>query len=481
MQVKGPRVTGFIGRQQELSALVSRLAQVRESGQGLLLTVRGRRQVGKSSIVERFLSTQGAPSAFFSATSGAGAAAELTDFSALVAGSSLEAAALFASASVTSWDGAFTLLAQATTRPSVVVLDEVPYLLGGDPTMEGTLQRLWDRRLSRVPLLVILVGSDLSVMELLGAYDRPLYGRAREMVVEPFSVAETAQMVGLAAADAFDAQLVTGGFPRIASEWRDGEDTLGFVRRQLEDSTAPLVVVGERALNAQFPPGLQAGEVLRAVGSGAVTFASLRERTGLNEGSLTRTLRVLVDGKRVVTEAQPLSGRREHRRLYLVGDAYLRFWLRFLGPNLPLLLRGRGALVSDLVARDWPVYRGQAVEPVVRASLERLLPDPRLGQALHVGSYWSRDGRVEVDLVGADRAGAPAAVHFVGSVKWREQAPFDRRDIHALVTQRAAVPGAETAVLVGVSRSGFASDGLDAAFTPQDLIAAWTPAPTTPA
>lgn len=473
-------MAGFIGRRRELAALRSRLVQVRDSGEGLLLSLRGRRQVGKSSIVERFLLDEQVPGAFFSATSGATSKSELAAFADSVANSSLQAAPLFASAQVTTWDGAFTLLAESTTRPSVVVLDEVPYLLGGDPALEGTLQRIWDRRLSRVPLLLILVGSDLSVMELLGGYDRPLYGRVREMVVEPFSVAETAEMLGLRAAAAFDAQLVTGGFPRIASEWQAADDATGFVRRQLTDSTAPLVVVGERALGAEFPPGLQAGEVLRAVGAGATTFASIKERTGLNDGSLTRTLHVLTTDKRVVTQAQPLSTRRENRRLYLVGDPYLRFWLRFLGPNLPLILRGRAALVADLIARDWSVYRGQAVEPLVRASLERLLPDPRLGSALHVGSYWSRDNRVEVDLVGAAEPAAPTAVSFVGSVKWREQSPFDRRDVHALVAQRTAVPGAETAALVGVSRSGFVSDELDAAFDPDALLGAWSadgPAP----
>lgn len=144
-----------------------------------------------------------------------------------------------------------------------------------------------------------------------------------------------------------------------------------------------------------------------------------------------------------------------------------------MGPNLPLLLRGRGALVAELIVGDWPTYRGHAVEPLVRASLERLLPDERLGPALQVGSYWSRDNRVEVDLVGAAGPTAPAAVAFLGSVKWREQAPFDRRDVHALVAQRTAVPGAEAAVLVGVSRSGFTTAELDATFGPEDLLHAW--------
>ena len=40
------------------------------------------------------------------------------------------------------------------------------------------------------------------------------------MVVEPFGPHETAEMLDLPAADAFDAQLVLGGFPQITQEWR---------------------------------------------------------------------------------------------------------------------------------------------------------------------------------------------------------------------------------------------------------------------
>ncbi len=50
---------------------------------------------------------------------------------------------------------------------------------------------------------------------------------------------------------------------------------------------------------------------------------------------------------------------------YTVLDPYLRFWLRFVGPRLAELSRGRSDLVVARVPRDWNAYRGRAVEPVV--------------------------------------------------------------------------------------------------------------------
>ena len=86
---------------------------------------------------------------------------------------------------------------------------------------------------------------------------------------------------------------------------------------------------------------------------------------------------------------------------------------------------------------------------------------------------WSRTGDVEVDLVGADRPEAPAVVGFVGSVKWRENSPFSRVDLRALAAAAEQVPGAASAALVGVSRSGFSTEELDVALTPEDLLRAW--------
>ncbi|MGH8905221.1 MAG: ATP-binding protein [Egibacteraceae bacterium] len=463
----------FVGRSAELAALNEHLDQVRGSGEGRFLSVRGRRQVGKSRLIEEFLGQAGVPSIFFTATKSASPDEELRSFARDVQESSLEAAPLFAEVDFQGWEPMLRLLAAHVKVPTIAAIDELPFLVEGDPSLEGVLQKVWDRQLSRVPVLLIVVGSDLSMMEALGSYDRPLYQRMREMVVEPLNPAEVGEALHAQAADAFEAYLVIGGFPRLVAEWGAATSVDRFLRRQFTDTTSPLVVVGERILNAEFPPGVQARDVLRLIGSGETTFADIAARSGLNQGSLTRALQVLAQQKRVVAVERPLAARRTRLTQYRIADPYLRFWLRFVGPNIELLLRGRGADVADRVRKAWPAYRGKAVEPVVRASLERLLPDERFGAAQYVGSYWSRTADTEVDLVGGSGPEAPTAVEFVGSVKWRERAVFDRRDLAGLATARARVPGADEALLVGVSKSGFSTVELDVALGPDDLLRGW--------
>lgn len=313
------------------------------------------------------------------------------------------------------------------------------------------------------------------MMQTLTEYGRPLYGRpTREMVVEPFNPAETADMLGLPATDALDAQLIAGGFPLIMRSWRSGTGLWEFLTESLTDPTSPLIVSGERSLAAEFPVEMQAREVLSVIGAGETTFTNIANRAGIAHAPLARSLELLVNSKRIVSAERPLSSRHSRDTRYVVADPYLRFWLRFIGSNMEEIERDRGELVVEKIKASWPDYRGKAIEPLIRETMERLLPDARFGKARYVGGYWTRTNDVEVDLVGAYKDLSPQRIEFVGSIKWRENALFGGSDLGHLISQRSKVPGADESTLtVGVSRTGFETEGLDVKLSPEEILGAW--------
>ncbi|MFI5485594.1 MULTISPECIES: ATP-binding protein [Micromonospora] len=470
---------GFVGRGRELTQLNRMLSRVRDGGRagrpGRALLMRGRRRVGKSRLVEEFVDRADIPHVFFTASAQPTVTADLALFVEAVAGSTLPGAALFQAQQPATWDAALTLLAAAlpTDRPSVVVLDEMPYLIATDPGFEGTLQKVFDRELSRRPVLLICIGSDLAMMEALNDYGRPFHQRATEMVIPPLSPADVRDMLNLSAAEAFDAYLVSGGLPLILDEWPGGATLSDYLADAVTDPTSALLVSGERALAAEFPTASQAGVVLRAIGSGERTFSMIsRASGGLPQASLTRALRVLTD-KRIVDVSVPLSTRPSRDTRYTVTDPYLRFWLSFLAPYLPEIERGRGDLTLRRISSSWTSWRGRAIEPVMREALRRL-PDGYLPEGTSsVGGYWTRTNDPEIDLVGADREPIARRITFVGSVKWLEQRPFDPHDLGRLLRHRAQLPGAaDDVALVAVSRSGATAEGVRV-LSPEDLLVAY--------
>ncbi|MEV0359592.1 hypothetical protein AB0H71_26405 [Nocardia sp. NPDC050697] len=97
------------------------------------------------------------------------------EFTATVAQSPLGGAELVAGIRAGDWNQAPRSLAIALPddTPAIAVIDEVPWPVEQDPEFEGALQTVWDRHLSGKPVLLLLVGSDISVMEALGSRDRP--------------------------------------------------------------------------------------------------------------------------------------------------------------------------------------------------------------------------------------------------------------------------------------------------------------------
>nr|WP_229808715.1 DUF234 domain-containing protein [Actinomadura livida] len=380
-----------------------------------------------------------------------------------------------------SWPDALRILASTLPgRPSIVVLDELPWLAEQDPLFDGALQTAWDRLLSSKPVLLLLLGSDIHMMERLTAYDRPFYGRADNLVLGPLNPADTGEALGLDAADAIDAHLVSGGLPGIIRTWPHGTPALEFIEMECADPAAALFNVPEASLLAEFPNPDISRRVLEAVGAGDRTHANIAASAGSREGvlasgTLSPLLRRLTNEKNVLAVDEPLSTRPGKPALYRVADSNLRLYLTALRAAHEQARRGRPEAGFRLVRRRWTSWRGRAVEPLIRQALE--LADLPWPDVETVGGWWNRQFNPEIDLIGADRAPVADRICFAGSIKWLNS-PFDAHDLAELRRSTVQVPGLDpaTTALVAVSLSGVdATDPIDLVWTPRDVVAAWRP------
>jgi hypothetical protein len=476
--------TGFVGRKSELALLRKRLAGITASGTGTALVIRGRRQVGKSRLAQEFCDHAGVPYLFFSATKGASPVEAITEFLAELSNSSVPRdQALVPAQSTASWPDAFRVLASVLPdSPVVVVLDELPWLAEQDAIFDGALQTAWDRLLSRRPVFLLLLGSDLPMMERLTAYDQPFFGRADNLLLGPLNPAEVGGALSLQAADAIDAYLLSGGLPGILRAWPEGVPTLPFAERECADPASPLFGVPEAALLAEFPAPDITRRVIESVGGGDRTHANIAAEAGsragaVPSGTLSPVLRRLVEDKHVLAIDEPLSVRATKPALYRVADTSLRFYLAIGRAAHELTRRGRTTAAQTLINRRWASWRGRAVEPVIREALALAAADLPWPEAVAVGGWWNRAFDPEIALIGADRAPVARKLWYAGSVKWLDQ-PFGPRELAELQRAAPQVPGfdpGETA-LISVSRAGFtdsAATSLALCWLPDDIVSAY--------
>ncbi len=475
----------FIGRSDLLARIESEWAAARDQGEGRMITIRGRRRVGKTWLVEEFIDRTKPPSIFFAASRQTDER-ELALFAQTLVQSTLPSSDRAEGVTFATWQAALTSAASGAdpARPSVIVLDEFPYLLGDTKASRdavlGAVQTAWDRTLSKQPVLLILVGSDQAMMEMITAPRQPLHQRpSREMFVPPLNPAEAAALSGLTGADALDSYLVTGGFPKVvrAKMSRSLKDFLGD---QLADDGTALVTTGRLILDSEFGTNTQARSILSVLGDGLRKRGDISGETGIDAANIKRPLDFLIVEKRVAEARRPLSTAASRDTRYEIVDPFLRFYMRFVDRYRGEIERGRGRVAASLILRDWSTYRGKAIEAIVRRSLDEMIPDARFGNAAAVGAYWTADNAVEVDLVGADRRDSPAKrVSFVGSIKWRDERPITKADHASLIRSAARIPGADVTKTrtVAVSRLGADTDAtslFDVVLDAEDILAAWS-------
>src|SRR5215217_2438501 len=319
----------FYGREKEFILLQRELDAVGAGGPrpGRCVLLRGRRRVGKTRLVEAFCEQADVPFVFYTA-SGANPGVEIARFAQRMSESNLPGREIFAATTTTDWYATLRLIALTLPddRPSIVVIDEVPYLMA-IAGFEAELQAVWDRELRTKPVLLILVGSDLSMMEALNTYQRPFHQRGTPMVLNPLNPAEVGAMLDLSPAQAFDAHLITGGLPMICQQWPQGGSAQTAIAELVAVPTSPLWIAAELSLAAEFPPDANARVVLTAIGSGERTYSLIQRAAGdLSDMTLKRALDLLIE-KRLVSVDYPLSTVPSKHKRYCVNDPYLRFWL----------------------------------------------------------------------------------------------------------------------------------------------------------
>ena len=367
-------------------------------------------------------------------------------------------------------------------EPVILVFDEFPWAWETSTWLDGLLQSLWDADLGRHPVLMLLIGSDEAVMDRLFEHDRPLFGRLDDqLVVRPFNPAETALALGngMDAQDVFDTQLVTGGFPELIAHARRFPSVTAMVENSLLRPHTLLADLAQLNLAGELSDSASARLVLDAIGSdevGVVNFSAIAATLGggkAAETAVTRAMKVLADVKQIVAVDLPGGRRGSRLKRYRIADPYLRFWFRFVEPELRNIEIGRPDLAVAAFRRSWPSWRGRAIEPIVREAVLRLAPGMSGPSAAieSVDPWWERSGTHEFDLVGARHDGLPVAV---GSVKWRESQPFNDRDLAKLAIARSIVAHAEQASLLAVSPHGVAPGvSVDVVLDAADLLAAW--------
>jgi hypothetical protein len=320
----------FIGRARELATLEDSF----EADGGQLCLVSGRRRIGKSYLLQRFVDSRRA--IFYQATrqaEGQELLAFTREVQAVLGG-------LPAGYAFPAWEAALQYLDTAAGGERlVVILDEFPYLCDSTPGLASVVQRWWDRRGRTSPLMLVLCGSAQSFMADLDAGAAPLHQRfTRKLDVGPLTYREAGEFFPmLSAAERVRIFGILGGTPLYLQQWRPERNLRENLLRLFGDPGSMLLDSAALVLHTDLGDATAAYRALSAIANGAA-----RRNEILQKGAVTneRVLQRLEDLRLVIKTVPITEGVRSRRGFFKVADPYFRFWFRFVESNRATIDRG---------------------------------------------------------------------------------------------------------------------------------------------
>lgn len=384
----------FIGRDKERRVLEDAWA----SKSSAFVPIYGRRRVGKSELILRFLKDH--PGIYFVGKRG-NAPLQIAEF--LTEAAEVLHEPLLGGMAPSGWTEALTaVMTAAKSKKLVIALDEFQWLAEANPELPSILQALWDRAWQKSGnLVLILCGSYIGFMEreILGKKS-PLFGRrTAQILLKPFDYREAADFhPRYSLADKARVYFLCGGMPLYLKFFRQDRSIASNIEDNFLNEHAPLYREPEFLLREELREVHNYHAILMAVTSGSVTHQALAVATGIESRALNYYLTHLAE-LGYLSKRYPLMGARpvpRHVR-YAVTDPLLQFWFRFVYPNTSYVLQmGRAKAMKDRVLPHLDSYWGLCFERLCREALPHVYRTEGISADFEVGEYWDRNSQIDV-------------------------------------------------------------------------------------
>ena len=430
----------FRGRSAELKILDKKFKH-----KGFVMTVLyGRRRVGKTKLVNKFIQEHDCKSISFTAVE-----REESELLSMMTESVLTALApdMLGDISFNSFEKLFDFIGRQAEKERIVFfIDEYPYLAKQCPYIQSVLQRTIDTRWNTGNLFFILCGSLVSFMkEEVLAESAPLHGRSNlELKLRPFNYLETADFLeGFSNEDKAICYGLTNGVAKYIEQFDTNLsleeniiDQFYSVGGYFNEEQVKTVVSSEKQSPALY------NSIISAVATGHTKNGEIATYIGSDD--VTYPLKVLVG-------AEILEKRMSKKPYYVLNDSMLEFWFRYVNRATSLINAGRGeTYYHSNVKEHLHDFMGKVFEKMAKEYLMLNAGLNGLPVLTEITDYQAsvldenkEHKQIEIDLLGKN----DKTIMLIGECKFKNSA-FDKDEFDRFMDKIKYIPASAPTICI---------------------------------
>lgn len=295
-------------------------------------------------------------------------------------------------------------------RAEVVVIDEFQNMVKEDKGVLSIFQAIVDTKLKESRMKLFLSGSSISLMtSRVLSYQSPLYGRRTASIkLRPVrfsslheffpqaSVEELAEIFGFADGIPYYLIKIEGKF------WKWLENEIRHERGFLKDEA-------DFMMRYEFDNPSTYKLILEAIANGKTKMNEIKDFVKAERTDLSPYIRNLIEVEFIKREVPVNENQKSRNGRYYLNDNFLKFWFRFIYPNLSSI--EEGAFDIGIIKNAYPEYLGQVFEQIAR----QFLASNKSFKFSKIGRWWWKDK--EIDIVALNEQAKEA---LFAECKWKK-------------------------------------------------------------
>ena len=436
----------FKGRKTELNVLNKKFEQ-----DGFFMTVLyGRRRIGKTMLINKFMSLKSCKKISFTAVE-----REESELLSMMTESVLASLApdLLGSVTFENFEKLFDFIGKQAEKERIIFfIDEYPYLAKQCPYIQSVLQMVIDTNWKKGNLFFILCGSLVSFMkdEVL-SQSAPLHERCDlELKLKPFNYLETAEFLeGYTFKEKAICYGLSNGVAKYIEQFNPKKTpeeniieefySIGgyFSEEQIKTS-----VSSERQNPALY------NSIVSAVATGHTKNSEIATCVGVDD--LTYPLKVLVN-------AEILEKRMSKKPYYVLNDSMLEFWFRYVNRATSLINAGNGKSYFEAnVKNKLHDFMGKVFEKMAKEYLWMNAGKSGFPLLTEISDYQEsvideekKLKQIEIDLLGKNGK----EILLAGECKFKNT-PFDKTELENFMDKIKYLPVSNPQIFI-FSLNGF--------------------------